>query len=368
MQSKTESFLAQYCTSLYYESHSAEGLAPMVFISNSAEVGILSSFSSAITIEANEFHDNIGGVLFSSSSAITIEASEFHDNSARYYGGVLFSSSSAITIEASKFHNNSAWEDGVTVLFFANCIIKIEESEFYENSATSRGGVLYSNNSTITIEASEFHDNSAREAGVLYSISSAITIEASKFYDNSASTGGVVHVLCSHSSTIIIEASEFHDNSASIEGGVLHSSNCTITIAGSNFTNNVSPIGAIIHAVSRSVIQHTHSYFLIDNNIADGYAVIYLSDSEFIGDDSGNATVTFSSNLGSLVAFNSNITFNGYATFVNNQPSQTVSGDFQEGGAITHSRATYFLMENAILNTTMLKMVEQYIPLRANSM
>ena len=32
MQSKTESFPAQYCTSLYYESHSAEGLAPMVFI------------------------------------------------------------------------------------------------------------------------------------------------------------------------------------------------------------------------------------------------------------------------------------------------------------------------------------------------
>ena len=80
----------------------------------------------------------------------------------------------------------------------------------------------------------------------------------------------------------------------------------------------------------------------MDNNIADRYAVIYLSDSEFIGDDSGNVTVIFSNNLGSLVAFNSNITFNGNAIFVNNQPSQTVSGDIQEGGAITLFQSNIF--------------------------
>ena len=65
------------------------------------------------------------------------------------------------------------------------------------------------------------------------------------------------------------------------------------------------------------------------------YAVIYLSDSELIGGGSGNATFSWTSNLGSLVAFNSNINFNGYAKFGNNQPSQTAAGDFQEGGAIT---------------------------------
>ena len=124
-------------------------------------------------------------------------------------------------------------------------------------------------------------------------------------------------------STIAIETSEFNDN----YGGVLYSSSSYITIAGSSFTNNVNPIGAaIISATFRSTIQHKHSFFLIDSNRAE-YAVIFISDSE---DDSGNAT--FSNNLGSLVAFNSNITFANYATFMNNQPSQTVS---QEGGAIT---------------------------------
>ena len=34
------------------------------------------------------------------------------------------------------------------------------------------------------------------------------------------------------------------------------------------------------------------------------------------------------------MAFNSNITFTGYATFVNSTPLQTVSGDFQEKGVI----------------------------------
>ena len=96
----------------------------------------------------------------------------------------------------------------------------------------------------------------------------------------------------------------------------------------------------IIYATSRSMIQHIHSFLLVDNNKADRYAVIYLSDSEFIGNDSGSAT--FSYNLGSLVAFNSNITFNGYATFMNNTPSQTVAGDFQEGGAITLLQSKVF--------------------------
>ena len=335
---------ARYYGGVLYSSSSTITIEASEFHNNDASSGgVLYSYSSNITIkEASEFHDNragSGGVLYSIySSTITIEASGFHNNSARYYGGLLYFSSSTITIEASGFHNNSATYDG-GVLYSRSSTITIEASEFHNNDASS-GGVLYSYSSNITIkEASEFHDNRAGSGGVLYSSSSTFTIEASEFHDNRARSGGV---LDSYSSTITIEASEFHNNNASNSGGVLYSRSTIITIASSSFTSNVSPIGAIIHTVSRSVIQHTYGYFLINNNIADRYAVIYLSNSEFIGDDSGNATVTFSNNLGSLVAFNSNITFNGYATFVNNQPSQTVSGDFQEGGAITLFQSNVF--------------------------
>ena len=314
-----------------------------MFVSNSASFGggVLHSSSSTITIEASRFHDNnafLGGVLASISSAITIKESEFHDNSASS-GGIMASSSSAITIEASKFHNNSAiYWGGVLASISA---IRIEASALqYYNAFVE--DLLHSNSSTITIEtmASKFYDNSAYNGEVLDSSSSNITIEASEFHDNNANyLGGVLY---SSHSTITVEASKFYDNNATDSGGVLSARSSNMAIASSNFTNNVSPIGSIIHAISRSVIQHTYSYFLIDNNIADRYAVIYLSDSEFIGDDSGNATVTFSNNLGSLLAFNSNITFNGYATFVNNQPSQTVSGDLQEGGAMTLFQSNVF--------------------------
>ena len=312
-QSRFEDNGADLGGAIFAKQDSIINMSGNMFVSNSATNwgGVLYSDSNTITIEASEFQDNNGGVLYSSSSTIIIEGSEFHSNSASF-GGVLDSSSSTITIEASGFHGNNA---------------------------TYWGGVLYSCSSTITIETSGFHGNNATYwGGVLYSCSSTITIEASEFQDNNAGVGGV---LASDSSTITIEGSGFHGNNANDKGGVLYSeSSCTITIACSNFTNNVSPIGAIIYAESRSVIQHIHSLILVDNNKADRYAVIYLSDSEFFGNDSGNATL--SNNLGSLVAFNSNITFTGYATFVNNTPSQTVSGDFQEGGAITLFQSNIF--------------------------
>ena len=77
------------------------------------------------------------------------------------------------------------------------------------------------------------------------------------------------------------------------------------------------------------------SYLLISNNAAD-CAVMYFFDSELSGHN-----VTFSNNLRSLMAFNSNITFSGSATFMNNQSPQSVS-DVQEGGALTLFRSRLY--------------------------
>ncbi len=305
------------------------------FNENGADFGgaIFAEQGSIINMSGNVFVSNDankwGGALHSSSSNITIEACEFHGNntSTRYgNGGALSSYNSTITIEANVFAS-MGWGG---VLYSSSSNITIEACKFYDNNA-ELGGVLYSDYSNaITIKASNFHNNSATiDVGVLYSRSSSITIEATEFLHNNAGSGGVLY---SEHSTVTIEATEFLHNSASNEGGVLQSSSSMITLAGSSFTNNVSPIGAIIYANFGSAIQHIHSILLIDNNMADRYAVIYLSDSEFIGNDSGN--VTYSNNLGSLMAFSSNITFTGHAIFVNNQP-RTVSGDFQQGGAIT---------------------------------
>ena len=250
---------------------------------------------------------------------------------AGYIGGAIIATNSTLEISQSKFEDNRA-DFGGTIFAEQNSIINMNGNDIVmNNTATYIGGVLYSYNSTIIINVSIFQNNIATyKGGALSSYNSTIMIEASEFDSNRARQGGV---LSSYSSTISIEASEFHDNSATIYyGGVLYSSFSTITIGGSNFTKNNSPIGAVIYARAMSDIQY-HGYLQNDNNLADNYAVVYLSDSEFRGHVSGNAT--FSNNSGSLMAFNSNITFSGYTIFMNNRPSQAAYGAFQEGGAMT---------------------------------
>ena len=71
---------------------------------------------------------------------------------------------------------------------------------------------------------------------------------------------------------------------------------------------------------------------LISKNSANSYAVIYLISSKLYSQNLGHAT--FLNNLGSLVTFDSNITFAGYVMFMNNRPPQNPSVNLQ-GGVIT---------------------------------
>ena len=301
--------------------------------------GAITATNSTVDISQSVFEDNgagCGGAISAEQSIINVSGNVFINNNASFYGGVLFSFSSTITIKASMFYTNSAGEAG-GVMFFYSSNITIGTSEFHDNGAPN-GGVHSSYISDITIEASKFYNNSATVGGVLISIdNSTVTIEKSEFHNNNASVGGVLSAAIS---TITIETSKFHNNSANSAGGVLYSIiSTTITIGSSNFTKNRSPVGAVIYGTDNFKIQ-LHSSLLFDNNLADRSAVIYLSDSEFTGQGSEN--FTFSNNLGSLVAFNSNVTLIGYARFMNNHPPQTASGDFQEGGAITLFQSNIF--------------------------
>ena len=300
--------------------------------------GAIIAIDSTIDISQSKFEANradFGGAIVAVNSVINVSGNtSFINNTAISFGGVILSYNSNIIMNESIFHHNIASVGGVLWSFYGT--ITIEASEFDGNNGTFYGGVLHSHNSTIIIKASEFfYSTAAYFGGVLYVSLCAITIESSEFDDSFSDHGGV---LLAHSCAIRIESSEFNDNNANITG-VLYSSNSTITIGSSNFSENSSPIGAVIYAIESSIIEYRNN-LLVENNTADSYAVIYLSDSEFRGHDSGN--FTFSNNLGSLVAFNSKVTFGGYATFVNNQPLKTTSRDFQEGGALTLFQSNVF--------------------------
>ena len=314
-----------------------------IFNSNTANIhgGVLFSYKRTITINTSMFQNNTagnGGVLLSYNSSITINASVFQNNTADK-GGVLWSHYSTVTINASIIQNNIAGIAGGALMSF-NSTITINASTFQNNTASEyEGGVLLSYSNTITINASMFQNNtSAGKGGVLASYYSIIIIDTSIFQNNTADQGGALSPY--HNSKVTIEASEFDSNSAATGGGVLDShNNTTITIRCSNFTENSSPIGAVIAAGRSSKIQY-HNYLLIANNTVEKYAIIYLLDSQFKGGHSGN--ITISNNLGSLMAFNSNVNISGYAIFVNNQPPQTAIDNFQEGGAITLFQSNIF--------------------------
>ena len=319
-----------------YQIEGTVTMANCHFVYNTASWGgVLYSIHSTVTVEASGFDSNSvterGGVLCSELSTVTIEASLLVNNKAYILtgeGGVLYSKFSTITIEASVFDNNIAYMTG-GVLHSRFSTITIEASIFDNNTAyLDVGGVMDSYFCTIAIEASVFDHNSAKmNGGVLVSSFSTVTIEESVFNSNSAiKLGGV---LSSVGSTITIEASEFDNNNATGQGGVLESNNSTVMIADSKFTNNNSSVGAVIYARYNSTIKFNSS-LLIANNSAVEYAIVYLY-SDCNGHFSGNAT--FSNNLGSLMAFSTNITFTGSVTFVSNQEPQTVN--FQEGGSIT---------------------------------
>ena len=297
--------------------------------------GAIIATNSTIDISQSKFEDSradYGGAIFAEqNSIINMSSNVLINNIANWCGGVLFPYNSTITINASMFQNNVASEGGALLSYHSTIIINASMFQ-------SERGVLSSYFSTVTIKASMFQNNTADQRGVLSSYYSIIIINASMFQNNTADEGGV---LSSDHSNVTIEASKFDSNSAAKIGGVLDSYNSTITMWCSNFTENSSPIGAVIYALGGTKLQYC-IYLLIDNNSANDNSVIYLFDSEFTGCDSGN--VTISNNLGSLVAFNSIVTFSGYAIFVNNQPDphQTAMGDFHEGGALTLFQSNVF--------------------------
>ena len=282
--------------------------------------------------ENNGAHDlDYGGTIYAEQqSVVTINDSTFINNSALF--GILFLIGSNITTEQSRFEYNI----GDTLSLYDRSNAEINTSKFYNNCSPSNG-ILDLSISSATIERSQFEYNFVIALLVLR-VNSEIRIAMSDFKHN---TGSVV---LSDNSSIVITTSEF-DNNTEIgfslldQGIILGSVETTIVINDSNFTNNNSPV--IVALSSR--IEHYNSLLVMNNSADNGFAIIHLYNSEFIGHRSGNAMISY--NLRSLVAFNSNITFMGNVTFLNNRQPQitTMNNYFQEGGAATLVQTTAHL-------------------------
>jgi hypothetical protein len=225
-------------------------------------------------------------------------------------------------------------------IFAKHCEIKVVQSVF-ENNGADFGGSIFAEYSTIDVRNHTvfMNNNATSYGGSICIYSSNMTIEESKFFGNTADEYG--GALASYNSTTGIKSTTFRSNKANQHGGVLYIDNSTTKISDCDFFHNSAPIGAIIYAQGDSVLQYQGD-LRVDRNSADRYAIIYLTDSEFRGHYNSGCLI-FSNNLGSLVAFNSNITLMGYnVTFENNQPAQNTMRDFEEGGAVTLFQSNLF--------------------------
>ena len=224
-------------------------------------------------------------------------------------------------------------------IFAAHCEIEIIQSVFESNGADF-GGSIFAEYSTIGVRNGTvlMNNNATSYGGAICIYSSDMIIEESKLFGNTAGEYG--GALCSYNSTTGITSTSFHSNKANQHGGVLYIDNSTAKIDDGIIFNNSAPIGAVIYAQVDSVLQYRNT-LRVANNSAGRYAIIYVTDSTFRAHYSGYAIL--SNNLGSLLAFNSNITLMGYnVRFENNQPAQSTMPEFEEGGAVTLFQSNMF--------------------------
>ena len=243
-------------------------------------------------------------------------------------GGVIFSRKEGnVAISRSTFEKNSATDEG-GVVSLSTSIITLQRCSLDDNNAEF-GGVLYSDSSTVILDdLCTFHNNYAGTFGGVLGLShSNITITICIFTSNNAELGGVF--FCGESNMTLQECL-LNRNNATDHGGVLFSSECKVLVRDSGFSSNSASRGAVIHAESRSSI--TFHNFIIKNNLATDYGIVYFEECE--GYVNGSVNILLN-NVGSFVAYYSNITLRGTARFRNNQPQVTNSYNFQEGGALT---------------------------------
>ena len=320
-----------------------------IFSNNSAgdSGGVIGMYEGSINISDSTFSNNMadfrGGVIYAMPLVVLNVTNEFEsDVTFTYFEGLFH-------ITSSNFSNNAARADG-GVLFTYSGLFHITESTFVGNTAVSSGGVMFTMEGSFLIANSLFNNNTAGlVGGVMFATEVSFIVANSSFNNNTAeSVGGVMYTV---EGTFHLADISFTANS----GGVLVAFNGSFNITNSNFSSNVGEFGGVIHTVGGTFLI-TNSIFSYSIAIASLGGVVYSANSQIVFTDcnfektrtsvggamylylssvnfSGNTS--FVDNFGSLFAFGSNITFNGFTRFENSsEPSNNVPF-FQEGGAIT---------------------------------
>ena len=334
---------------------------------------VMRNFAAAVTgtniqikIINSEFTNNIAyGFhtttldLFQASQVVIME-SNFTNNT--IYGGqgaVLRLESdhfvkTVVIINGSRFSNNAAYRNGNGGVISYNTHkmnIVLVDSTFESNVAVGKGGVLYNEKispASINIINCTFHNNSANDGGVLYAHSIQISISKSEFKTNSAFVGGAVMFL-SEKSTVEMKDVVINGNAAS--RGVIYLMECTVILSGNlSFSDNLGSLLAYGSTINiTDYVKFNNSSQKSNTALQEGGAVTAFQ-SEIIC----YGKCTFSNNSaeygGAILATESKLQFYGEIEIVGNRAANSGGGIYLQQSEILCNNSNITLVNNTAVN------------------
>ena len=335
--------------------------------------GALMVTNTSVTIKSVHFMYNradLGGAVFLRSSNATIENSTFvnnqHNSSEGFNfecntstpipicmdtqitaGGALFQMDSQVSISNSMFSENSAAAGGAVFAIYGEINFS-SESVVCDNTASNYdGGAIHAWHARIEIVDSQFGGNIVQklDGGAVFCFLCSVVIQNSNFSSNIAiSEGGGLFLL---NSNITIDESIFTKNIANFRGGVLYTYLSRVELTDNQMTGNRANTGAAMIIIA----SNTYSggfLTLSDHSEANISTSLHLIDSTFLV----RGNFTFFNNHGSMMVFNTNVTFEGIIVFKNNYQQNDSNARTElrhPGGAITLFQSTITFLSEACI-------------------
>ena len=281
--------------------------------------GVFGCFQSSISVLFGDFHTNfayMGAVIESRHCDVYFYKCNFSQNTAKLNGGYGLFKTSTVILKNCNFMRNQAYEKAGGVFYADRSVIVMNESYFYANKAYNLGGVSRISKSYVNISQCTFTGNGATSetgrGGVMYyAQSNFVQIINTKFYHNKAYAGGAISMNT---------------------GSELHLKNDNL------FIGNSAHYGGAVQ-VQFSLFRCNCTLSIIGNTASWGVFIFLHSSGKISG------KFIYKNNIGSLLAFDSEISTSGNILFKSNNPEEILANyaGVNEGGGITSILSTVTL-------------------------
>ena len=248
---------------------------------------------------------NGGAVFVDVDANCSVQGGIFTGNRTDEKGGA-FINYGTLTIENAVVSGNTS-NDGGAIYNANGGKLNIKGSQLNNNKAVVWGGGAVSNHGELNVENSEMNGNSAEKSdgGAIFT-EGTTTITDSTFNGNKGGDGGAIYT---RNKTVTIKGSNFSNNSTVIHGGGAISAHSELTM--DNFTitgNNAKESGGGIY--SDSTLKLTNGTINNNTTNSDGGAVKTTKKSEITnvemnGNNANNGGAVY--NQGNCVVRNCNI-------------------------------------------------------------